>query len=184
MFQFRTKRLHGGVVGDDVEQIAFAKIIQHKLQGTASLFHLDTRHAAGLVNHKHHRLWQLFVLFRNLRRGHQQKKTVFAFRRPVSQNAGAELFGIHIEEQTEVTCGDVVRDFPSDRGNLGIGLFDLNVVRRRIDVLDIQRRFNPHGDTQLFHWPGRIACGVEREQKVGDAMILAEQLVVVQRHRP
>ena len=54
--QFRPERLDLAVVGDDVEQVALAEVVQHVLQRRLDLLDLLAAHAPRTVDDEHHRL--------------------------------------------------------------------------------------------------------------------------------
>ena len=58
LFQLGPEGFDLAVVGDDVEQVAFAQVVEHELGGVLGLLDLLAAHAAGAVDDEHDRLWR------------------------------------------------------------------------------------------------------------------------------
>ncbi len=59
--KFRFEALNTTVVGNDVEQIAWIEIVQHKLERPFGLLNFFATHAARSIDHKHDRLRERLV---------------------------------------------------------------------------------------------------------------------------
>ena len=60
LFQLGPERFDLAVVGDDVEQVAFAQVVEHELGRALGLLDLLAAHAAGAVDDEHDGLRRLF----------------------------------------------------------------------------------------------------------------------------
>ena len=101
--QLGPEGLHLAVVGDDVEQVALAQVVQHELQGPADLLDLLAAHAARAVDHEHHRLWRRLLAAALICGLAKRRKK--PSRRPVragSSAPGADLAPAHVVEQAEI----------------------------------------------------------------------------------
>ena len=159
--------------------------MQHETQRALGLLDLLAAHAARTIDHKDDRLGRrLLVRGFDLGTGQQQEITVLSGVRAVTDDAGANLAGPHVVHQAEVRSGDLVERGQRDRGMLVVGALDLDRVRRAVDVLDIRTALDGYSNVELFDRVRRVLGRAQREQEVGQALVLAAQLRVAQRHLP
>ncbi len=183
--QFGPKRLNLAVVGHDVEQIAFAEVVQNKLGRAASLFDLLAAHAARAIHHEDDRLLRTLPLGGlDLGAGQQQKIAVLVVLGSIAQHARADLPLAHVVQQTEVGRGNLVLGRIGDRGVTVVGPFDLNRVRGAIDVLDVDLALDGHADLDLFDRMAGILGRAQRKEEVGQPLLLTTHLRVAKRDGP
>ena len=87
---------------------------------------------------------------------------------------------VHIEQQPKVARRDIIRTRERDDRVLRVGSLDVDRVRGRIDVFDVADRLEHDLDLGLVDGVRRVPRRAQWEDEVGQAVILPQQLVVVQ----
>ena len=183
--QFRREALDHAIVGHHVEQIAFAEVVEHKLQRPLGLLDLLAAHAARAIDHEHERLRWLFGVRRlYLRRGQQQQRAVFARVGAIGQYAGADRLAANVEHQPKIAGRNLVLAGVGDHRLLVARTLDLDLVRRAVDVLDVRLAVDVEGEADRLDRLGGVLGRAQREQEIGQPAIGAAELGVAERHLP
>ncbi len=181
--QFRLEALHPVVVGHDVESIAVAQVVEHKLQRLLRLFDLLARHAARSVEHEDHGLRLRFrVGPLHLRAGEQQKEAVLGVARPVAQHGRPDrAFGERVQ-QPEVGGRHYVALLHLDDRITIARTRDRHLVARAVQRLDRRAAL----DVDRQREPGdrfrRELLGRERIGELDEIALTATELRVTHRH--
>lgn len=130
LLQFGAKAFDGAVVGDDVERVAGAEIVEHEFQGFLGLLKLFAGHAAGAIDDK-----ITFLAGRSslaafhFGTGEQEEEAIFIRFGPIADDAH-KLAVVGVEEQAKIRGGDRLFGFYLDDGVLAVWPFDVDGVRR------------------------------------------------------
>ena len=118
-FELRPERFNLAVVGDDVEQVAFAQVVEHELGRALGLLDFLAAHAAGAIDDKHNRFRHPLIVGRfHLGAGEQQKIAVLVRLWPITDRARADFPFAAVVEQAKVLARHQVLGFILDDGML------------------------------------------------------------------